>query len=83
MLRYYLERIRLPEAWTGAIANMLNRAPVDGEANVGLLGDFVKDPPPQEFASGLATLIERGVSIMCLYTGAELPGTVLVPPRGQ
>lgn len=70
MLRYYLERIRLPEAWTGAIANMLNRAPVDGEANVGLLGDFVKDPPPQEFASGLATLIERGVSIMCLYTGA-------------
>jgi pimeloyl-ACP methyl ester carboxylesterase len=73
MLRYYMERIRLPEAWGEAVANMVNRAsatPNDEVVDGGLLGDFVKDPPPEEFARGLAALIERGVSVMCLYTGA-------------
>ncbi len=69
MLRYYLDRVRLPEAWTGAVANLMRPQASDEDAN-GMLGDFVKDPPPREFASGLATLIERGVSIMCVYTGA-------------
>ena len=35
-----------------------------------MLGDFVKDPPAEEFARGLAALTERGVAIMCLYTGS-------------
>jgi pimeloyl-ACP methyl ester carboxylesterase len=71
MVRYYLGRMRLPEGWAGAVANMLRPQPTDEEAN-GMLGDFVKDPPPEEFARGLATLIERGVSVMCVYTGSVL-----------
>lgn len=71
MYRYYLSRMRLPEAWSGAVANMI-RPQAGGEEVNDLLGDFVRDPPPEEFARGLATLIERGVSIMCVYTGAVL-----------
>jgi pimeloyl-ACP methyl ester carboxylesterase len=71
MLRYYAGRMRLPEAWSEAVANLVRSQPSD-EATNGLLGDFVKDPPPEEFARGLATLIERGVSVMCVYTGAVL-----------
>lgn len=71
MFRYYMSRMRLPEAWSGAVVNMIKPQP-NGEEINDLLGDFVKDPPPEEFARGLATLIERGVSIMCVYTGAVL-----------
>jgi hypothetical protein len=71
MLRYYINRMRLPEAWSEAVANLVRSQQGPEQAN-GLLGDFVKDPPPEEFARGLATLIERGVSIMCVYTGAVL-----------
>lgn len=69
--RYYLRRMRLPEAWSAAVANLLRPQPV-GEESIGLLGDFVRDPPVEQYARGLATLIDRGVSILCVYTGAVL-----------
>jgi hypothetical protein len=69
--RYYAGRMRLPEAWGEAVGNLMRKAPTEEEAN-GLLGDFMRDPPAEEFARGLATLIQRGVTVMCLYTGSIL-----------
>jgi alpha-beta hydrolase superfamily lysophospholipase len=69
--RYYAGRMRLPEAWGEAVGNLMRKAPTEEEAN-GLLGDFMRDPPAEEFAKGLATLIQRGVAVMCLYTGSIL-----------
>lgn len=69
--RYYAGRMRLPEAWGEAVGNLVRKAPTEEEAN-GLLGDFMRDPPAEEFAKGLATLIQRGVAVMCLYTGSIL-----------
>jgi pimeloyl-ACP methyl ester carboxylesterase len=69
--RHYAGRMRLPEAWGEAVGNLMRKPPTEEEAN-GLLGDFMRDPPAEEFAKGLAALIQRGVAIMCLYTGSVL-----------
>lgn len=67
--RYYVDRVRLPEAWVLAFQNMVRKQPPQDEIN-GMLEDFVTDPPAEEFARGLAQLVERGVFVMCLYTGS-------------
>jgi pimeloyl-ACP methyl ester carboxylesterase len=70
-LRYYLGRLRLPEAWVGWTRNLLGPAPPEEAANA-LLSDFVAEPPAAEFAAGLRTLVDRGTAVMCVYTGSLL-----------
>ena len=70
-LRYYFDRMRLPEAWSEAVGNLVQRGAAK-EESFGMLGDFVKDPPIVEFARDLRSLIDRGVNVMCVYTGSLL-----------
>ena len=70
-LRYYWDRMRLPEAWGAAFHNLF-QGPATPEDAGGMLGDFVKDPPAEEFGRDLSALVDRGVAIMCVYTGSLL-----------